>query len=222
MGTLYVVATPIGNLADITYRAVEIFKSVDFIACEDTRHSKILLSHYQIGKPLISYHQHSQIGKIDLIVNRLKGGESAALISDAGTPGISDPGGVLVAAAAQAGISVVPIPGPTALTALVSVLGLNADEFTFLGFLPKKKGRQTLLKSLVGSKRPVIFYESPMRFEKTMLELGEYFDKSVQVVIGRELTKIHEEIIRGSLNEIVEKLPQINKKGEFVICLSMI
>lgn len=220
MGILYVVGTPIGNLGDITYRAVEILKNVDFVACEDTRHSKILLSHYSINKPLISYHQHSKLSKIDLIVNRLKEGQSAAQISDAGTPGISDPGGVLVAAAAEAGIKVVPIPGPTALTALVSVLGLNADEFIFLGFLPKKKGRQTLLKSLQGSNRPIIFYESPMRFEKTMYELENYFGKDAKVVIGRELTKMFEEIIRGTLGEITERLPEINKKGEFVICLA--
>ncbi len=219
-GVLYVVGTPIGNLADMTYRAVEILKDVDFVACEDTRHSSVLLNHYLIKKPLISYHQHSKIGKIDLIINRLKEGQSAALVSDAGTPGISDPGGVLVAAAVEAGVQVVPIPGVSAVAALVSVLGFNADEFIFLGFMPKKKGRQTLLKSLQNGKRPFIFYESPVRFEKTMIEFGEYFSQDTQVVIGRELTKMYEEVIRGTLGEIIEKLPEINKRGEFVICLT--
>lgn len=219
MGILYVVATPIGNLSDITYRAVETLKEVDFVACEDTRHSKVLLSHYAIDKPLVSYHQHSKIGKIDYIIDRIKNGESGALVSDAGTPGISDPGGVLVSAAVAAGIKVVPIPGVSALTALISVLGFNAQEFTFIGFLPKKKGRQTLLNSFKNRKHPVIFYESPLRFEKTILEMANYFALDTQVVIGRELTKMYEEIIRGNLEEIIAKLPSINMKGEFVICL---
>lgn len=221
MSTFYIVGTPIGNLKDITYRAVEILQSVDFIACEDTRHSGILLNHYGIKKELLSYHQHSKIGKIDLIINRLKNGESGALISDAGTPGISDPGGVLVAAAVAEGIKVEPIPGPTAVTVLISVLGINTDEFLFLGFLPKKKGRQTLLNSLKSEKRPIIFYESPMRVEKTLRELVEYFGGEKNMVIGRELTKMHEEIIRGNLEEIVANLPSMKKRGEFVICLYM-
>ncbi|MDO8513704.1 MAG: 16S rRNA (cytidine(1402)-2'-O)-methyltransferase [bacterium] len=219
MGTLYIVATPIGNLGDITYRAVEILKSVNFVACEDTRHSGILLSHYFVNKPLVSYHQHSKISKVDWIIGRLISGESCALVSDAGTPGVSDPGGVLAAAAIEAGVKVVPIPGPSALTTLVSVLGFNSDEFLFLGFLPKKKGRQTLLKALQKEKRPIIFYESPQRFEKTMIELLNYFGVDAQVVIGRELTKMHETIIRGDLKKIVASLPQIEKRGEFVICL---
>lgn len=218
MSTLYVIATPLGNLSDITYRAVETLGKVDFIACEDTRRTQVLLAHYDIKKPLVSYHQHTRVGKIGWLVERMVRGENGALVSDAGTPGIADPGGLLVKMAVEAGINVVPIPGPAAVTTLLSVTGWPTDEFLFLGYLPKKKGRQTLLNELTKEKRPIVIYESPERIEKTLEDLAHYLGDEVDVVIGRELTKIFEEIIRGSLGEL-RGVNKLTKKGEFTLCL---
>lgn len=224
-GVLYIIATPIGNLEDITYRAVRTLREVDLIACEDTRHSKILLDKYQIKKPLVSFHQHSQITKIDYLINQLKSGKNIALITDAGTPGISDPGGVLISEAVKQLISltVIPIPGPSAITTLLSVAGFPTDSFLFLGFLPKKKGRQTLLKNLLKVSvmklyEAIVFYESPHRIVQTLKELqlsvGNY-----EVVIGRELTKQFEEIYRGRIGEAITYFSGKAPKGEFTVVL---
>jgi len=214
-GKLYVVGTPIGNLDDITLRAIEILKQVDTIACEDTRHSAILLNHLGIKKPLVSYHQHSKVTKIDLLVEKLKSGEQVAIISDAGTPGISDPGGTLVETAQKEGIEIESIPGVSAIAAAVSVSGLNLQNFIFAGFLPHKKGRQTKIKALSHSQMPVVFYESPYRIKKLLGEITEYFDDP-EIVVARELTKKFETIYRGKVSEI-EVI--IKEKGEFVVII---
>jgi 16S rRNA (cytidine1402-2'-O)-methyltransferase len=214
-GKLYVVGTPIGNLEDITLRAIDCFKGVDAIACEDTRHSAILLNHLGIKKPLISYHQHSKITKIDLLIEKLKNGEKIAIISDAGTPGISDPGGTLVEAAQKEGIEIESVPGVSALTSAVSISGLNLQDFVFAGFLPHKKGRQTKLKNMSHSGMPVVFYESPYRIKKLLSEITEYFPGR-EIVVCRELTKKFETVYRGQVAEIE---PEIKEKGEFVVII---
>lgn len=225
MGKLFVVATPIGNLGDITLRALEILKSVDYIACEDTRITSKLLNHYQIKKPLISYFQHSKVSKLDKLIGLLRVGKNIALVTDAGTPGISDPGQKLIEAAIEAKIEIEPIPGPSALIAALSVAGIPTDNFLFLGFLPKKKGRQKLLKSLSSSfakatadkqeKRVIVFYESPYRINKTLNDVQNYLGDR-EVVVCRELTKKFEEIYRGRISEI---LPRVKPKGEFVVVI---
>lgn len=219
MGTLYIIATPIGNLEDITLRALRILKEVDLIACEDTRVTKKLLDHYQIQKSLISYHQHSKVEKVDFLVYKIKEGKNVAVVSDAGTPGVSDPGGVLVKAAAEAGIKIEVVPGPSALTAALSLGGLPVDQFVFLGFLPHKKGRETLIKEMIDSKRTVIFYESVHRIEKSLLQLYE-FGLNREIVVCRELTKIYETVYRGSPKEILQNLKAEEIKGEFVVIVS--
>lgn len=216
MATLFVIATPIGNLEDITLRALRIFKEVDLIACEDTRVTKNLLNHYEIQKSLISYHQHSKVEKIDFLVYKLKEGKNIALVSDAGTPGISDPGGLLVKAAAEAGIKIEVVPGPSALTAAVSLSGLALDRFSFLGFLPHKKGREKLIKEIIESKSPVIFYESVHRIQKALLQLYE-FGLDREVVVCRELTKMFETVYRGQIKEVIKQLDEEHTKGEFVV-----
>jgi len=213
---LYIVATPIGNLGDITLRALEMLKSVDFIACEDTRVTSKLLAHYKIQKPLISYFQHSKISKIDKIVNLLKEGKDVALVTDAGTPGISDPGQRLIEAAIQAKIKVEPIPGSSAAITALSVSGFMTDEFLFVGFLPHKKGRQTKLKSLAQEKRVIVLYESPYRIQKLLKEMLEFMGDR-EIVVCRELTKKFEEIYRGKVSTIFY---QIKPKGEFTIIIN--
>lgn len=215
---LYVVATPIGNLEDITLRALKTLKEVDIIAAEDTRHSGILLSKYDIKKPLLSFHSFSGHAKIEKIIAVLKEGKKVALISDAGTPGISDPGFVLIRAAISAGIQVVPIPGPSAFLTALSVAGLPTDKFLYLGFLPKKKGRKTLLESLKDEERTVVFYESPYRIQRTLEELHATLGNR-QVAVERELTKIFEEIVRGTLSDALKYFQNRIPKGEFVIVL---
>lgn len=225
MGTLYIIATPIGNLEDLGHRAERILREVDLIACEDTRHSKILLNHYQIKKPLVSYHQHSKIQKIDYLLEQLKRGKNIALITDAGTPGISDPGGVLIQKAREqfSNLTIVPIPGASAITTLLSATGFPTDSFLFLGFLPKKKGRQTLFRNLLKVSnlklyQTIVFYESPYRIAQTLKELqlsvGNY-----DVVIGRELSKQFEEIYRGRIGEAISYFSQKEPKGEFTVVL---
>jgi 16S rRNA (cytidine1402-2'-O)-methyltransferase len=214
-GKIYIVSTPIGNLGDITYRAIETLKSVDLIACEDTRHTLGLLNHFELKKPLISYHQHSKISKIEQIITEVENGKDVAVVTDAGTPGISDPGEKLIQAAIEAGIEVIPIPGVSAAITALSVSGLDTDEFVFIGFLPHKKGRQTKLKEIAGEKRTVVLYESPYRIKKLLNELLE-FAGDRQVAVGRELTKKFEEIYRGKISEV---LPKIKEKGEFVVVL---
>ncbi|MCL4509481.1 MAG: 16S rRNA (cytidine(1402)-2'-O)-methyltransferase [Bacteroidetes bacterium] len=215
-GRLFVVATPIGNLSDITFRAIEILKSVDFIAAEDTRTSSVLLKHYGISKPMLSFHSYSGANRANEILRRISQGESGALITDAGTPGISDPGYTLVRDAVQAGVDVVPIPGPTAFVAALSASGLRTDRFIFEGFLPLKKGRQKKLQHLSTETRTIVFYESPHRIEKTLQELLKYFGDR-RCVVGRELTKIHETFYRGSFSEVLKSINLSEKRGEFVI-----
>ncbi len=220
MSTLYIVATPIGNLGDVTYRAIETLKSVDFVAAEDTRHSKRLLNHYEIKTPLVSFHSHSSEAKIESLMVRLQKGESGAVISDAGTPCISDPGFKFVNLATLKGITVVPIPGPSALTTLISASGFPTDTFTFHGFLPHKKGRQTLIKALVDTKHCHIFYESVHRFPKLLKELETYVSVDRTICVGRELTKIHEEIWRGSVAQAMKHFNDENTRGEFVVIVA--
>jgi 16S rRNA (cytidine1402-2'-O)-methyltransferase len=217
MAKLYIIATPIGNLKDISLRALEILKEVDLILCEDTRKTKILLNHYQINIPVESYHQHSNLKKVDYIVNLLKQGKNLALVSDSGTPGISDPGNRLIEllnTKYQIQTTIVPIPGSSAITAIASVCGFPMDKFIFMGFPPHKKGRQKFFKEVAEYKYPVILYESPYRIIKTLKELGVLAD--FEVVIGRELTKKFETIYRGKISEIIN---QINPRGEFVIVI---
>ncbi len=213
MGILFVVATPIGNLKDITLRALEVLKSVDLIACEDTRVSKRLLERYEITKPLVSYHQHSKITKVDYIIEQLKNDKDVALVSDAGTPDIDDPGSVLVARAYDEGIEVLTIPGPNALGAALAICGFLANNFLFLGFLPKKKGRQTLFKSLQNEKRVIVFYESPYRVKKSLRDFLEYLGDR-EICVCREMTKKFETVYRGKISEIID---EIKEKGEFVV-----
>lgn len=215
-GKLYIVATPIGNLGDLTLRAEEILKSVDLVACEDTRHSGILLKHYKIDKPKLSFHSHSGHAKVIKILAYLKGGDDVALISDAGTPGISDPGYVLIDAAIDLGIEVIPIPGPSAVITALCASGLPTDKFLYLGFLPTKKGRQTLFKKIADSEYTVVFYESPHRLKKTLKQLKDHLKKDAKVVVAKELTKIYEKFYRGSIDEVYKQIPD-KPKGEYVV-----
>jgi 16S rRNA (cytidine1402-2'-O)-methyltransferase len=217
-GTLFIVATPIGHLGDITLRALETLKNVDLILCEDTRVTKKLLFHYEITKPLASFHEHSDERKRVSLIQRLKAGENMALVTDAGTPGLSDPGNVLVMDALASDIVTVPIPGVSALTALVSVAGIDMREFVFLGFPPHKKGRQTFFRAVSESDMPVMYYESPHRVLKNLALLREINDTK-KVIVGRELTKMFEEILRGNIEEIEKYFGEHPEKvkGEFTL-----
>lgn len=219
-GSLYIVATPIGNLGDITLRAVETLKSVDFIACEDTRTTKRLLDHYSIAARTVSYHQHSRLAKLDFIVSELLSGKNIAVVTDAGTPGISDPGNILVAEAIKNNISIVPIPGPSAVMALASVSGIDMARFCYFGYAPHKKGRETFFKEIVASKYPVAYYDSVHRILKN-LELLQKIECEKNIIVGRELTKMFEEIIRGSIGEAIRHFQQNPDriKGEFAIII---
>ena len=222
-GTLFIVATPIGNLDDITFRAFEVLKSVDFVLAEDTRHSKKLLSHLDISKPIRAFHEHNEREKTKAIISEIYSGKSIALISDAGTPLISDPGYFLVAQAKKEGLKVVPIPGPTALITALSASGLASDSFTFLGFLPSKQtARVKLLISLVGRTETIIFYESPKRVLATLTDMQTIFGDSREVCLAKELTKAFETIHTGSIPNLIEYLTidQNHQKGEFVILIS--
>lgn len=214
-GKLFIVATPIGNLSDITFRAIEILKSVDTIACEDTRHTLILLNHYEIRKPLISYHQHSDKLKIDKLISMLNDGNDIAIVSDAGTPGISDPGEIIVKEAIKEGIEVIPIPGASAAITAISISGLPTNEFVFIGFLPHKKGRQTKIHEIAEEKRTVVLYESPYRIKKLLNELEEVCGDR-EIAVCRELTKKFETVYRGKISEIID---MIKEKGEFVVII---
>lgn len=217
---LYIVATPIGNLSDITFRAVETLKSVDFVIAEDTRHSKILFDKYNVTTPLKSFHAQSSDAKVAELLHTIKNGKTAAYISDAGTPGISDPGFRLVYSAVKQGISVIPIPGASALTTLISVAGVPVDSFQFHGFLPHKKGRQTILKSFEDAKIAHVFYESVHRFSKLLEELQTFVGPDRIIVVGRELTKMHEEIFRGTVKNAQQNFTKDNTKGEFAIVVA--
>jgi 16S rRNA (cytidine1402-2'-O)-methyltransferase len=224
MSKFYVVATPIGNMGDITLRAIEVLKSVDLVLCEDTRQTKKLLDKYNIDRPTMSYHAQSKLAKTDKILKLLEDGKDLALVSDAGTPGISDPGAMLVAEIKENlkdSVSVVPIPGVSAVITALSASGLPTHEFTFLGFLPHKKGRETLFKEIAEEKRTMVFYESPHRILKT-LESLQKFCPDKKVCIARELTKIYEEFKIGSPIELLEYLEKNKEKqrGEFTVIVS--
>jgi len=220
MSKLFVVATPIGNLEDITLRALRVLKEVDLILCEDTRVTRKLLDHYQIKKALLSFHQHSDDKKINEIIKRLSAGQEIALVTDSGTPNVSDPGGKLISKINNSGLKVEPIPGPSALTTIISVAGIDLHEFLFLGFLPHKKGRQTLEKKIIESNIPVIVYESVHRIVKFLDELEKLgLGRDRQLIIGRELTKKFETIYRGNLAEIKEEFNKIQARGEYVVVI---
>ncbi len=218
-GTLYIVATPIGNLEDITLRALRVLKEVDLIACEDTRVTRKLLDHFDIKNTTISYFQHSKLSKIEYIIDQLKQGKNIALATDAGTPGISDPGQALIARIQNTDnrIQVIPVPGPSALTAAASVSGMIEKEFYFAGFLPKKKGRQTKFKELIKLNVPIVIYESANRLEKALGEIKIYFGAETKVFIAREITKMFEEYWGGSVDEIIKDLKNHQLKGEIVL-----
>ncbi len=225
MSQFYIVATPIGNLGDITFRAIEVLKNVDLILCEDTRVTKKLLDKYEIKKPTMSYHAQSKLAKVDKIFELLQDGKNLALVSDAGTPGISDPGAMLVSKIKETfsseEVKVIPIPGATALITALSASGLPTHEFTFLGFLPHKKGRETLFKEISQAKRTFAFYESPHRILKTLEALAK-FCPDKKICIARELTKIYEEFKTGSAEEVLEFLTKnpVKQKGEFTVLVA--
>jgi 16S rRNA (cytidine1402-2'-O)-methyltransferase len=218
--SLYLVPTPIGNLADITLRALDVLKTVDTILAEDTRTSGILLKHYAISKPLQSFHIFNEHKTVNQLIERLKNGEVMALISDAGTPGISDPGFLLVREALKAGIKVDCLPGATALIPALVKSGFPTDRFVFEGFLPHKKGRQTALKKLAGEERTVIFYESPHRLVKALEQLKEYFGADRQVSVSRELSKKFEETKTGTAEELLTYFGSKEVKGEIVVVVN--
>jgi 16S rRNA (cytidine1402-2'-O)-methyltransferase len=217
-GTLYIVSTPIGNLEDITFRAVKVLSSVNLIAAEDTRKTKVLLDHYNISKPMVSYFDHNERFRSIQLVERLLAGESVAVVSDAGTPGISDPAYRIVRDSIEHGIQVIPVPGPSALLAALVVSGLPTDSFVFEGFLPVKKGRKTRLEILKSETRTIVLYESPHRMARTLQDLLEHFGDR-QVAIGREISKKFEEFLRGTISEILPKLANSTPRGEFVILI---
>jgi 16S rRNA (cytidine1402-2'-O)-methyltransferase len=219
-GQLYIVPTPIGNLADITYRAIEVLKSVNAILAEDTRQTKKLLDHYQVSQKLIPYHQHNEHKNLQLVIERLLNGEILAVCTDAGTPGISDPGFLLIREAIQANIEVITLPGPVAAIVAIVGSGLPCDAFIYEGFLPHKKGKQTKIQNLVEEKRTTIFYESPHRIIKTLQMIEEILGNTRQVAIGRELTKKFEEYIRGTATELLAHFMQHEPKGEFVLMIA--
>lgn len=216
-GVLYVIATPIGNLEDITLRAIRILKEVDLIAAEDTRHSLKLLNHLEISKPLVSYHRHNEDVKTELLIKELKEGKSIALISDAGTPGISDPGEQVIKRCIEESINIVPVPGACAMVNALVCSGLDTKEFTFLGFLPlNKKNRKEKLDEIKKSDKTLILYEAPHKIASTIKELSDILGNR-QIVLARELTKIHEEFVRGTAEELCEKVENI--KGEMVLII---
>jgi len=219
MSTLYIVSTPIGNLKDISLRALEILKEVDLILCEDTRTTKKLLNHYEIKTLTLSYHQHSELKKVEDIIQLLSEGKNLVLVSDAGTPGISDPGNKLIELAIRKlgnNVKIVPVPGASAVTVAASVAGFPMDKFVFLGFPPVKKKRRKFFEEVVGSKYPVIFYESPHRIIKSLTEL-DVINNQLLIVVCRELTKKFETIYRGTIEEVLEKLRKEKIRGEFVV-----
>ncbi len=214
---LYIVPTPIGNLKDITYRAVEVLNEVDFILAEDTRKTAILLKHYGISKPLEAFHKFNEHQKLEYVVNKIKSGKTAALVSDAGTPGISDPGFLLVREIVAVGVEVETLPGPTAFVPALVNSGLPCERFVFEGFLPVKKGRQKRLSELANEPRTMIFYESPHKLLKTLEDFAKTFGNDRKISVSRELTKIYEENIRGTIEEVKNYFASKKTKGEFVL-----
>lgn len=220
MGKLFLVPTPIGNLEDMTLRAIKVLKEVDVILAEDTRTSGKLLKHFEIETPLQSHHMHNEHKQLESLVQKLKGEVRMALISDAGTPAISDPGFLLTRACVTEGIEVECLPGATAFVPALVNSGLPNDRFTFEGFLPVKKGRQTRLLQLAEEKRTMVFYESPHKLLKTLAHFGEYFGMDREASVSRELTKMYEETVRGSLSELLDYFNKKAPKGEFVIVVA--
>lgn len=216
---LYVVSTPIGNLKDITFRAIEVLRDVDFIVCEDTRVTSILLKHYGISKELVSLNAFSERFKIDKVIERLSNGENCSIVSDAGTPGISDPGARLISGCIKIGIDVSSVPGVSAVITALSISGLPTDSFVYYGFLPIKKGRQKKLQAIRDETRTVIIYESVHRIEKLIKEFSELFPERT-IVICRELTKKFEEVWRGKASDLFNSLNQKTIKGEFVVLIA--
>jgi 16S rRNA (cytidine1402-2'-O)-methyltransferase len=221
MANFYIVSTPIGNLEDISKRALRTLKEVDLILCEDTRVTKKLLNHFDIKTPTSSYHQHSKLKKINFIIEKIKEEKNLALVSDAGTPGISDPGNKLIEEVVEEfadSVKIIPIPGPSALISALSISGLRVQKFTFLGFPPAKRKRKKFFEEVVGSKYPVVFYESPHRIIRTLEEL-EAINNKLDVFLCRELTKIFETTYRGNIAKVLEKLKKEKPKGEFVVII---
>lgn len=219
-GTLYIVPTPIGNLQDITLRALEILRTVDLILAEDTRNSVRLLNHFQINKPITPYHQHNEHSVVNHLVNQLQGGKSMAMVSDAGTPGISDPAFLLVRACIKEGVKVECLPGATAFVPALVNSGLPTNRFCFEGFLPVKKGRQTMLKKLAVEERTIVLYESPHRLVKALEELVQFFGADRKAAVCRELSKLHEENARGTLQELLTHFSSKEVKGEIVLVIA--
>jgi len=220
MGILYVVPTPVGNMEDITYRAVRILKEADVVLAEDTRTSGILMKHFDIHNHLLSHHKFNEHGTSGAIVERLLAGQTVALISDAGTPGISDPGFYLVRECVRAGVEVQCLPGATAFVPALVSSGLPCDRFAFEGFLPQKKGRQSKIESLKDETRTMIFYESPYRLVKALQQFAEVFGADRQVSVCREISKVHEESVRGTLAEVIAHFSEHEPKGEIVIVVA--
>lgn len=219
MGKLYVVPTPVGNMEDMTFRAIRILKEADLILAEDTRTSGILLKHYEIKNAMQSHHKFNEHQTVESIVNRIKGGQTVALISDAGTPGISDPGFLVVRECVRNGIEVQCLPGATAFVPALVSSGLPDERFCFEGFLPQKKGRMTRLNALKEETRTMIFYESPYRLQKTLTQFAEFFGADRPVSVCREISKIHEESVRGTLQEVIAHFTETEPRGEIVIIL---
>lgn len=220
MGTLYLVPTPVGNLEDITARALRILRECDLILAEDTRTSGNLLRHFDIRKPMVSYHKFNEHQTVSRIVERLVGGETIAVVSDAGTPGISDPGFLVARAAVKAGVEVITLPGATAFVPALVSSGLPCDRFCFEGFLPQKKGRQTRLEVLKAETRTMIFYESPHRVVKALQQFAEFFGDGRQCSACREISKLHEESVRGTIGEVLEHFIANEPRGEFVLVVA--
>ena len=219
-GKLYVVPTPIGNLEDMTFRAVRVLQDADLILAEDTRTSGKLLKHFEVSTPMQSHHMHNEHKTVENIVQKIQNGTTVALISDAGTPAISDPGFLLVRACVEAKLEVDCLPGATAFVPALVNSGLPNDKFTFEGFLPVKKGRQTRLQFLAEENRTMIFYESPHKLLKTLGSFAEYFGEDRKISVSREISKLHEETIRGTVKEVLEHFTQKSPKGEIVIIVS--
>ncbi len=220
MGKLYVVPTPVGNLEDMTFRAVKVLKEVDLILAEDTRTSGVLLKHFEIKKPMLAHHKFNEHKTVKSVVDRIKGGENVALISDAGTPGISDPGFLVVRECVRSEIAVECLPGATAFVPALVSSGIPDERFCFEGFLPQKKGRQTRLKALQEERRTMVFYESPYRLLKTLTQFAEFFGAERRVSVSREISKIHEETVRGTLAEVIAHFTAVEPRGEIVIVLA--
>jgi len=219
MGTLYLVPTPVGNLEDITMRALKVLREADLILAEDTRTSGNLLRHFDIKNAMLSYHKFNEHKTVEGIVERLLAGQTIAVVSDAGTPGISDPGFLVAREAIRAGIEVITLPGATAFVPALVSSGLPCDRFCFEGFLPQKKGRQTRLQALADETRTMIFYESPHRIVKALAQFIEVFGPERQVSVCREISKVHEESVRGTLQEVLQHFTETEPRGEFVIVL---